>query len=163
MAVPRERNFEEDTIACLSLIKETDLSKRDWDKTKFWMENCWQVILPPWAVLAEEQSRMCPPLTTSETEASFKLSEMEEYTVKRLLQRPDVRPKLLDGMQLILQSKAGFDGLSDMAVMSTSKTVKEDFINNMGVLPLRLIHRDSREVLFQNIRPGKGNACFSCQ
>ena len=158
MAIPKERNFEEDVISCLSLIKETDLSKRDWDKIKFWTENCWGIVLPPWNILAAEQHRMCPPLTTTEDEASFKLCEMEEYTVKRLLQRPDVRPKLTDGMELTLQSKAGFDGLSDMAVMSTAKTVKEDFINNMGIMPLRLINKETGDVLFQNIRPGK--RCF---
>ena len=41
-----------------------------------------------------------------------------------------------------------------MAVMNTSKTVKEDFINNMGMVPLRLINAATKEVLFQNIRPG---------
>ena len=107
MVVPKERNHEEDVIACLSLIKETFMSKRDWDKVKFWFENCWQVVLPPWDILSEEQHRMCPPLTLTEEEGSFKLSEMEEFTVKRLVQRPDVRPKLRDGMELILQSKAG--------------------------------------------------------
>ena len=154
MLVPRERNHEEDTTACLSLIKETGLTKRGWDNTKFWFENNWQVVLPPWNILAKEQRRMCPPLVVTEEEASFTMKDMEEYTVKRLLQRPDVRPKLTDQMKLVLHSKAGFDGLSDMAVMNTSKTVKEDFINNMGMVPLRLVDSASGDTLWENIRPG---------
>ena len=154
MLVPRERNYEEDVTACLSLIKETGLTKRGWDNTKFWFENNWQVVLPPWNILAKEQRRMCPPLTVTEEEASFKMQDMEEYTVKRLLQRPDVRHKLTDQMELVLHSKAGFDGLSDMAVMNTSKNVKEDFINNMGMVPLRLVDSLSGVTLWENVRPG---------
>ena len=54
---------------------------------------------------------------------------------------------------LIVHS-TGMDGLSDMTQMNTKHTVSQDFINNMGVVPLLLRNTETGEVVFKNLRPG---------
>ena len=83
MALPEERSWEELVAASLSMVKENDLTKREWANTKFAVEDLFKVILPPWDTLTSETKRMCPPITVTEEGASFKLADMEELTAKR--------------------------------------------------------------------------------
>ena len=89
--IPEARDYDKESVAMLSLIKQCDLTKREYRDMHFFLEDTFGLIVPPWDILMKEAKRMCPPLTITETDASYSMEDMVEYTVKRYVKQTNDR------------------------------------------------------------------------
>ena len=81
--IPKARDYKKEVVAFLSLIKQCDLTKREYTDMRFMFEDTFGLVITPWDILMVEARRMCPPLTITANEAFYELSDMAEYTIKR--------------------------------------------------------------------------------
>ena len=73
-------------LACLSLMRQLNLSKIKWLDLKMWMLDLFKVKLPSWQTLRLERLACCPPVTSQGDDGhSSGLQDVLRKTIERSL------------------------------------------------------------------------------
>ena len=84
MFLPLPRNYDEEVIACLSLVAENGLSCRQYTNIRHWNDSLFHLKLPPWDVLMSQAKVMVPAMTITESgEISYDMQATVNNDVKR--------------------------------------------------------------------------------
>lgn len=112
-------------------------------------------------VVDAEKQALPQNIAISETSCKVPLADLLDHTVKQLLQKLSLEFGTNETQELILDIKYGFDGTNVTAFkqISQDKTNKFTDMFCASLVPLRLINKRTKELLWVNPRPSSTALC----
>lgn len=121
-------------------------------------------LYPSYENILKAKKVACPSdITITETKCEIPLQSLLNHTYSRLLETVD--PSYIsrnEESHLELICKYGFDGSSGHAIFKQSWTTENEGDENIfltSVVPLRLVNKESKQIVWENPRPSSPRFC----
>ncbi|KAK3925239.1 Serpin B10 [Frankliniella fusca] len=155
-------------VEAAGLVASGDFTKEQYLKIRFFCKKHGADVFPPYNDVLEEKKKTYPPsetLSATPAKISVPLQSLLDITTQRLLMLPDIDVGDFP-TELVLISKAGFDGSSAHKVYKQYSTENSDSLSSSttvvftGLVPVRLTN-SSKSVVFHQIE--RCNSSSSCR